>query len=331
MHESLGALVARPKIDYSIFDKLKNIEKELYPIIAPREVSVITESYPVSHVIYTDGSMIDDRTGFAIHNYSDCKLEQRLQSPSSVFSAEIFAIKSALQHISTQSQGKYLILSDSMSSLMAMESRKFSYKSHPIVLHTKQLYFEMQQSGRDVVLSWVPAHVGVPGNEVADEMAKHASINGTLSDEPPLPNDFKKITKHHILQKWKTKWKNSDTGRLTHSIFPDISEKPWFHEFQEERGVTNTISRIITGHCYVRSHLNRFNIVDDPLCVCRQNYETADHLMWECLNYDRQSAVLELSSLNVKFGTSLRDICAQKKWDAMKVCHNFFKNCGKKI
>jgi hypothetical protein len=41
----------------------------------------------------------------------------------------------------------------------------------------------MQRSGRDVVLSWVPAHVGVPSNEVADEMAKHASINGTVSNE----------------------------------------------------------------------------------------------------------------------------------------------------
>jgi hypothetical protein len=90
---------------------------------------------------------------------------------------------------------------------------------------------------------------------------KPTSINGTLSAEPPLPNDFKKITKHRILQKWKTKWYNCDMGRLTKlidSIFPDVAEKPWFHEFQEKRGVINTILRIITGHCSIRSLLYRF-------------------------------------------------------------------------
>jgi ribonuclease HI len=327
----LAALVSQPKIDFSIFNKLQEVTEDFYPIIAPREVTAITTNYPLTHVIYTDGSMIRDQTGFAIHNNSDCKLEQRLQSPSSVFSAEILAIKSALEYITTKPQGKYIIFSDSMSSLMALESRKFSCQSHPIVLHCKQIYYDIQRSGHDVTLSWVPAHVGVPGNEIADEMAKNACTNGTMSHQPPLPPDFKKLSKHQMLQKWKTKWKNCDTGRLTHSIFPEVTVKPWFHEFQEERGVITTISRIITGHCSAKSHLNRFNIVDDPLCVCRENYETVDHLMWECPRFDRQSVIPELSSLGIQFGTPIRDLCALKKYEALKVCHSFFKNCGVQI
>jgi ribonuclease HI len=327
----LDALTARPKIDYFIFNKLKEVEKEFYSIIAPSEVSAITDRYQQTHVFYTYGSLIEDQTGFGIHNYNECKIEQKLQSPSSVFSAEILAIKSALEHISNKPQGKYIISTDSMSSLMALESRKFSCRSHPFVLLTKQIYFELQISGHDVALSWVPAHTGIPGNEIADEMAKNATINGTTSTQPPIPNDFRKLTKHHMMQKWTNKWKNCDTGRLTHSIFQEFAVKPWFHECQEDRRVVTTISRIITGHCSVKSHLQRFNIVDDPLCVCQQNYETVDHLLWECRRYDRQSVVLELSPLNVHFGTPIRDICAQKKWEAMKVCHSFFKNCDIKI
>jgi hypothetical protein len=133
-------------------------------------------------------------------------------------------------------------------------------------------------------------------------------------------------------QQWKIKWKKSDTGRLAHSIFPEITTKPWFNEIQEERGFVSTVSRIITGHTSsVRSHLNRFRIVDDPLCVCRENYETVDHLLWECSRYDRQSVILELSLHNINLGTPIRDICALKKWDLLKKCYSFFKNCNIKF
>jgi hypothetical protein len=52
--------------------------------------------------------------------------------------------------------------------------------------------------------------------------------------------------------------------------FPKIGTKPWFADIQEEREFISTISRIMTGHSSVRSHLNRFNIVDNPICVCEE-------------------------------------------------------------
>jgi hypothetical protein len=104
-------------------------------------------------------------------------------------------------------------------------------------------------------------------------------------------------------QQWKIKWNSCEEGRLAHSIFPNITDKPWFHELPEERKIITTISRIITGHCSVKSHLNRFNIVEDPLCVCQENYETVDHLLWECSRYDRSSLVPELLAQNIEIGT----------------------------
>jgi hypothetical protein len=132
-------------------------------------------------------------------------------------------------------------------------------------------------------------------------------------------------------QQWRIKWNSCDEGRLTHSIFPDITDKPWFHELPEERKIITTISRIITGHCSVKSHLNRFDIVENPLCVCQENYETVDHLLWECSRYDRSSLLPELLAQNIEIGTPIRDICVLKKWEAMKICCSFFESCGLKI
>jgi hypothetical protein len=144
--------------------------------------------------------------------------------------------------------------------------------------------------------------VGIAGNEIADEMARNACESASISDQPPFPNDFKITAKQQMKQKWQLKWKNSDTRRMAHSIFPNIATKPWFNEIQEERGVKLA----------VRSHLNRFQIVDDPLCECQHNYETVDHILWECSRYDRESVVSGLSQLSIDFGTPIRDICAQK-------------------
>jgi RNase H len=131
---------------------------------------------------------------------------------------------------------------------MALESKKkISCKKHQCVFQCKQLYYDLQRLGHDITHSWVPAHVGIAGNEIADEMAKNACESASISDQPPFPNDFKITAKQQMKQKWQLKCKNSDTRRMAHSIFPNIATKPWFNEIQEERGVISTFSRIITG------------------------------------------------------------------------------------
>jgi hypothetical protein len=57
---------------------------------------------------------------------------------------------------------------------------------------------------------------------------------------------------------------------------------PWFEGQKEERSFVTSVSRIISGHSSVRSHLDGFRIFEDPMCVCVKGYETLDHLIWRC-------------------------------------------------
>ncbi|GBL86109.1 hypothetical protein AVEN_22697-1 [Araneus ventricosus] len=53
-----------------------------------------------------------------------------------------------------------------------------------------------------VGLSWVKAHVGIPGNELADHFAKLASVEGEGMDIP-FPYSFVKFTlKKKLLEDW---------------------------------------------------------------------------------------------------------------------------------
>jgi hypothetical protein len=92
-----------------------------------------------------------------------------------------------------------------------------------------------------------------------------------------------------------------------------------------------TISRVMSSHCLIRAHLERFRIVGDSICVCMMNYETVD-LIWECSRFEveRRQLLLGLATVNIEEGTPIRDLCALLKWAPLKLCHRLLRECGLK-
>jgi hypothetical protein len=69
----------------------------------------------------------------------------------------------------------------------------------------------------------------------------------------------------------------ADTDRFAHSILPKVSLRPWSKGQKEARSFVTSVSRIMSGHSSVRSHLDRFGVIEDPMCVCdSDDYETVD-------------------------------------------------------
>jgi hypothetical protein len=127
----------------------------------------------------------------------------------------------ALEHIKICPRGRYLILSDSLSSLMAMRSRRITCKTW--VYESKQICWDLQQLNYDVKLMWNLSHERILGKEVADGLARQAVEIGTVHGQMTVAND------HRILAR------QLDTGRFAHSIQPVVSVKPWFDGQAEER------------------------------------------------------------------------------------------------
>jgi hypothetical protein len=71
-----------------------------------------------------------------------------------------------------------------------------------------------------------------------------------------------------------------------------------------------------------------FGIVEDPMCVCLQDYETVDHLIWHCERFgsERHRLIDALSELDVLHGTPDRDLCGLRKWSAIKCCLDFLES-----
>jgi hypothetical protein len=151
---------------------------------------------------------------------------------------------------------------------------------------------------------------------------------------PLPPIDFQGLARSVLLREWQGKWDAADTVghcrtlRFAQSILPRVSLRPWFDGQAEDRKFVSTVSRIMSGHCTARSHLSRFRIVEGAICIGLKDYETVDHLLWYCKRFEakRRRLTDAFTALDVQRGTSVRDLCALKKWRAMKCCLDFLGN-----
>ena len=149
-------------------------------------------------------------------NHSDM---QRISDDSSIFTAEAKAIDLALDFKRTcDTNNKFIIFSDSLSVLKAMNHTS---SKNPQIQKRLEKCHELL-ANKEIVLSWIPSHIGILGNEVEDQHAKTS-----LSLEPTcfkiLFSNFKPSINKYILEERQTSWNNSIGHKLL-DIKPYIGE-----------------------------------------------------------------------------------------------------------
>ena len=155
-------------------------------------------SYINHHHVYTDGSMSDTGVGCAFV----CGPVTRtfgLPAEATVFSAELVAIKKALNFIEVSDDGSYVVFTDSLSSLLAM--RDFN-TLNPFLQDILLLLTNLRRMGRTVSFCWIPSHFGIAGNERADQAAKRASRLRSSRFLPLPVRDFFAVCSASLHHKW---------------------------------------------------------------------------------------------------------------------------------
>jgi hypothetical protein len=96
-------------------------------------------------VFYTDGSLIDGCAGFVFHRTGEGGFAYKISSPAGILTAELTALFMTLEEV-IQPPRKCLVLTDSLSSVKALLSRKISHRTHPLVYECKQMctYWKME-------------------------------------------------------------------------------------------------------------------------------------------------------------------------------------------
>ncbi|XP_035226517.1 uncharacterized protein LOC118198839 [Stegodyphus dumicola] len=226
--------------------------------------------------IYTDGSGLEGRVGAAfVVLYYGAEIHEeryRLGDLNTVFQAELFAIKKALEWCVQNRKGKYTsIHTDSLSSLYAMTN---SSHRHFLVNGIKDLYRQALTS-QTVEFKWIKAHVGHHGNELADDRAKRATLKEEVDFSLPIPMArFTRKLKDLLLREWQTRWESSDKGRQTFHFISKVSTKVLYGN--------HYINQVLTGHGRFPHYLARVGLGSSEECACGSGNGDALHYLLEC-------------------------------------------------
>ena len=224
---------------------------------------------------FTDGSKTSNRVGFAAV-FGHTTIRGFLPREASIFSAELTAIKVALDEIKNHQEKAWTIFSDSQPALLGIKKYK---PNHPIVQSIQQLLFDMTPE-KKIIFCKVPSHVGVRGNESADLEAKSACELPNVFTNLVPHTDFYPYIKMFITTKWQSMW-DTYQGKLK-EIKPKVGLWPTYQTRQQN----TIITRLRIGHSRLTHEylLSRGRPPEHPIC-CNTPL-TIKHLLLDCRKYE---------------------------------------------
>ena len=147
---------------------------------------------------YTDGSKEVSKVRCAVISDNQSKM-QHIPDDSSFFSAEAKAVDLALDFISTCDAKNKFIIFPLLSVLKAMEHTS---SKNPRIQKLLEKCHELL-ANKEIVLCWIPSHIGIQGNEIVDQQAKASLSLEPTSFKIPFSN-FKPSINKYILEEWQT-------------------------------------------------------------------------------------------------------------------------------
>ncbi|XP_071041949.1 uncharacterized protein [Parasteatoda tepidariorum] len=232
-----------------------------------------------SILVYTDGSKTDtSSSGSGVYikssNYS-LNISKRNPDFCSVFRSVLIAIDTALDSLLTlQDQNNIWILSDSLSSIQYLTHwRKVRDKTSDSILHKTKILSRL----REVHLQWIPSHVGVLGNDIADTLAKEGTKENLISPNSLTFMELASKKKKEDLASWlvppKHHWYQSTSPGGALNIRCNRKDQ-------------TALTRLISGHLKSLSFEGSIKIY--PNCPRCHNMQASPQHILDCLGLDKR-------------------------------------------
>ncbi len=124
-------------------------------------------------------------------------------------------------------------------------------------------------------------HSANAGYEAAREVSTRNSPL-VMVNFPPSKFENKREIECLLISVWESEWSSTQKGETTRNFFPNVKAAA----ILKTKKSNNKIAQILTGHCLLNAHQQRFGFVKDPSCSCGDPIESIPHFLFFCPTYD---------------------------------------------
>ena len=235
--------------------------------------------------IFTDASKTNTGQTAASYCIPQVNVEYscRLSDDITIFTDELAALKMALLWVKEKCERNELqediaIFSDSLSCLTALKTGYSACRPNML----DDILRIVNGIGRSILFIWIPSHLGLRGNELADRLAQAATRNCAVDIELNFENlEYNIRVKKFILEQWQRQWSTSIHGQFYRKVEPTVSLDIKYEHRSRKKEVT--LTRLRLGKCCVNEYLARIKVVDSDRCpLCKSSSETVEHFILLC-------------------------------------------------
>jgi ribonuclease HI len=224
-------------------------------------------------------------------------------SQSTVYAAELSGIEMALAAAANKDQymaREVMIFSDSQAAIQAVQNPQRpsgQYVLTAIYNHVQAIRSQNQEkipeTPTNVTIRWIPAHVGVSGNEYADEEAKSAAMLGagmeaaTGTGEPiiRLAAAAKRAVRRRMRERWNKQWEREPTSGPTKRLVQVPNKKTLRLYEGLSKPQCAILIQMRTMRIGLRHFLFKIKAADSDKCSCGEGSQTPKHILLQCPLY----------------------------------------------
>lgn len=235
--------------------------------------------------IFTDASKQNTDCGIGIYiEEMKRRFTFKLKHEVSITSAELQALRIATKLIAEYKLDHYVIYTDSMTACNMLNDVLETRKGETLLV---EILNEAQRW--NVSIQWIPSHIGLAGNDIADQLAKNGlSPNAEIMTHNLLLLDMFLILnrqRQELTKVWFEEY-SKEKGKHFTQFQSYYHDKPWYTNKNLKGNQIRLLNRLITGHNYSKEWLAKIKIVEDANCESCGVPETADHIVLHCPRFD---------------------------------------------
>ena len=193
------------------------------------------------------------------------------------------ATKTAIDIATQQEMTEVNILVDCTSAILSTSLvPDINTENANLIMNIRKNVFMLYSIGITTKLTWIPGHVDLYMNELADTAAKTGAV---LSKNLSTPTSVslehaKHLIKRGSKQKWQRSWDNTSKHTALHHCRPKVPTGKYKSVSTKDAEVKYI--RFVTGHNKLNSRMYSIKLRDSPNCDCGKDRQTEQHILLFC-------------------------------------------------